>query len=404
MGSLCDLQGAPELNGKLATCIRWEAEKERWRVTMQDNGTEKLLKVQNLKMARPLSPGTHVRLVGLQHSPSLNGKSGTCTLWDQSKHRWVVKLEDGGAKFLKPGNLEIAFRTGFTVRLVGLEAASELNGTTGLCVRWEKLRDRWLVRIEGGSEKLLRGENLEVCDSEPPAVAPWVRQTLRVCEEKDKLDLLLAFVKKVRSDEKKGLVERAYMIIFCKDLEKLNAVYDALSQKQFSAIAFREESKQKFVLQALSLDQKRIIVTTHETARSLRSFEHLRHLIYYDFPSDVNHYCNRISRLLQQNRNDGDVDIGFVHSFFTRRPFSVVQDMLSLLEKSKSVMDPALKALLDTTPAPTKRVKRRDKRQNADSGGDTAVNATDESSAIPAGTNTEDSSATPTATASAGSS
>jgi len=56
-------------------------------------------------------PGTLVRVHSLQAAPELNGLTGTCEQFSKEKGRWLVKLQTGEAKALKPVNLELAAST-----------------------------------------------------------------------------------------------------------------------------------------------------------------------------------------------------------------------------------------------------------------------------------------------------
>ena len=50
-------------------------------------------------------PGLHVELIGLINTPELNGTEGILDEWIPGKGRWHVILEDGTDKLLKPENL-----------------------------------------------------------------------------------------------------------------------------------------------------------------------------------------------------------------------------------------------------------------------------------------------------------
>eukprot|EP00929_Paragymnodinium_shiwhaense_P090146 TRINITY_DN50346_c0_g2_i1.p1 TRINITY_DN50346_c0_g2~~TRINITY_DN50346_c0_g2_i1.p1 ORF type:complete len:497 (-),score=101.14 TRINITY_DN50346_c0_g2_i1:399-1889(-) len=50
-------------------------------------------------------PGAMVRLDGLRAAPELNGAIGVCERWEPSQERWVIRLLDGQEKALKPQNV-----------------------------------------------------------------------------------------------------------------------------------------------------------------------------------------------------------------------------------------------------------------------------------------------------------
>lgn len=53
-----------------------------------------------------LKAGVSVRLHSLKGAPELNGQKGTCAEFNESSGRWVVTLESGEKKNVKPDNLE----------------------------------------------------------------------------------------------------------------------------------------------------------------------------------------------------------------------------------------------------------------------------------------------------------
>lgn len=60
---------------------------------------------------------------------------------------------DGGAS-------PCVLQPGATVMICGLKTAPQLNGLAAVCKEWDKARERWLVRLKCGEDKLLKPENL----------------------------------------------------------------------------------------------------------------------------------------------------------------------------------------------------------------------------------------------------
>lgn len=56
-------------------------------------------------MQAAISQGSAVRLWGLKSAAHLNGFTGTCEEWDGAASRWIVRLQSGERKSLKPDNL-----------------------------------------------------------------------------------------------------------------------------------------------------------------------------------------------------------------------------------------------------------------------------------------------------------
>eukprot|EP00439_Symbiodinium_sp_Y106_P073191 s1461_g13.t1 len=155
---LCDLKAQPELNGQLATLMRWDEGAGRWHVRLQDS--EKRLKPENLALKALLRPGVPVRLRELRGSQELNGKLGICRAWNSDKLRWLVAVENHGEVLLKAENLEVSLKPGLLVSLFGLKSAA-LNGREAVCLA--PRGDRWHVRLDSSEEKAQTVEAMVWC-------------------------------------------------------------------------------------------------------------------------------------------------------------------------------------------------------------------------------------------------
>mmetsp|Transcript_12428 Transcript_12428/g.29271 ORF Transcript_12428/g.29271 Transcript_12428/m.29271 type:complete len:478 (+) Transcript_12428:136-1569(+) len=115
-------------------------------------------------------------------------RGGPC---DEGKLLWCIVLGGGGCgwtirKVLKDA-IELAhtravkrcdeqgdIHGGQTIRLQGLKAAPELNGESGLALRFHKETGRWLVRLRNGEGKQVKPDNLEAQDGDSGRVfAVW---------------------------------------------------------------------------------------------------------------------------------------------------------------------------------------------------------------------------------------
>lgn len=114
-------------------------------------------------MPRGLHVGAAVRLTGLRSAPELNNAAGRCLQYDTDAGRWLVKLLNGNQKSVKAENLQIcaSLRPGSQVRVGGLVGAAQLNGRLGICSEWDESAQRWLVSLDNGDLKSIRPENLE---------------------------------------------------------------------------------------------------------------------------------------------------------------------------------------------------------------------------------------------------
>lgn len=63
---------------------------------------------------------------------------------------------------LQPKAAGVDLRKGSGVRLGGLKGAAHLNGMAGVCGDWDDAAGRWIVRLENGEQKSLKPENLTV--------------------------------------------------------------------------------------------------------------------------------------------------------------------------------------------------------------------------------------------------
>ncbi|CAK9035490.1 unnamed protein product, partial [Durusdinium trenchii] len=70
-----------------------------------------------------------------------------------------------------------------------------------------------------------------------------------------------------------------------------------------------------------------VLVATDVAARGLH-VKHLRYVVNYDFPSNLEQYCHRIGR----TGRDGESGTAF--SFFTRNLAPLSRDLVELLERS----------------------------------------------------------------------
>merc|ERR1711957_723781 len=101
-------------------------------------------------------------------------------------------------------------------------------------------------------------------------------------------------LKASRKEESSGRRPVVLTIIFCNNAETVNLVADALTQAQLHCIRLWSHAKQEKALSDFGLEQKRILVTTDGASEGIPWSEHLRCIINYDFPSSLEHYCQRL--------------------------------------------------------------------------------------------------------------
>ena len=110
-------------------------------------------------IAKLFPPGTPVELHSLSSAAS-NGLTGRCGEYDSAKGRCLVTLADTARKvYVKPANLRLLYPPGTLVELHSLISASDLNGCTGRCGRFDPAKGRYAVMLEDG--ETLKGVNVK---------------------------------------------------------------------------------------------------------------------------------------------------------------------------------------------------------------------------------------------------
>mmetsp|Transcript_63990 Transcript_63990/g.142333 ORF Transcript_63990/g.142333 Transcript_63990/m.142333 type:complete len:271 (+) Transcript_63990:1-813(+) len=118
-----------------------------------------------------LYPGRRVRMRGLQVNQEINDQLGTIVAWDKVEERWKVRLDDGNGKLLHTqhvtpcgadGGDGPALAIGTRVRLIGLRSNAELNGQFGTVQAWDPADERWKVLLASGAAKVFRPANLKI--------------------------------------------------------------------------------------------------------------------------------------------------------------------------------------------------------------------------------------------------
>lgn len=180
---LHSLEGATELNGVVGVCEKWECNKNRWTVRLQ-NGQTKSLKPENLELLDriaeepTLSQAERTQLLALiDRSVRLQASlpheaQGTLAKYDEDTSKCIARISNSQAKAFEPGHIQSLIVPGGKVQLHSLEGAAELNGIVGVCEKWESDKDRWTVRLQNGQIKSLKPDNLQLLDkmAEEPTV------------------------------------------------------------------------------------------------------------------------------------------------------------------------------------------------------------------------------------------
>merc|ERR1712187_907430 len=98
------------------------------------------------------------------------------------------------------------------------------------------------------------------------------------------------------------------------------------------------QAKREQSLADLKSGKKNTLVATDVASRGLH-ISRLRHVINYDFPSNLEAYCHRIGRVGRQGAE------GWAYSFLTRNLAPLASGLLALLDRCGQPIDPNLRLL-----------------------------------------------------------
>jgi len=167
---------------------------------------------------------------------------------------------------------------------------------------------------------------------------------VHVCAAHKKQRKLLKFLDQVRAEEKaKGVRQRALVIIFCNKIQTLKSVASFLSKHNHYCAPLHSgipQAKREQALNEFKAGRLQILVASDVAARGLH-VKHLRYVVNFDFPSNLEQYCHRIGR------TGRDGESGTAYSFFTRNLAALSKDLVQLLEKGSAKVDPNLRALAE---------------------------------------------------------
>lgn len=153
--SLKDLSSKPEYNGDRGVVRKYNAQKKRYLVELEDSESGETLSVKPENLLQHV----HVQLHDIQSQPELNGKTGTVITWCQTKERYNIYVASMKKVFgLKPGNVVLS--NGIVARVHGLENRPELNGKWGTIKGWVEESNKYDVQISSNQIIRVKMENI----------------------------------------------------------------------------------------------------------------------------------------------------------------------------------------------------------------------------------------------------
>mmetsp|Transcript_50477 Transcript_50477/g.163390 ORF Transcript_50477/g.163390 Transcript_50477/m.163390 type:complete len:670 (+) Transcript_50477:60-2069(+) len=286
------------------------------------------------------------RLLDLVSSSALRLESVTFLVLDEADRMLALGFEkqlDELAKVVRLDRQTLLFSATFPLKV--RQAAERWLSPQHVLIRVAALE----VDHGAAPDALGDGGDEEAPDMKGTlTVNPLIKQTVHVCASHKKPQKLAKFLEKIRGEEKqKGVRQKASMLIFCNKIKTVIFVVDFLAQASENerCTALHSQLSQAQREQALwefKAGRSSILIATDVAARGLHD-KRLKYVINYDFPSNLEQYCHRIGRTGRSGEE------GFAYSFFTRNLAPLAKDLISILGRTGSYVDPNLHELVSDT-------------------------------------------------------
>ena len=285
------------------------------------------------------TPGRLLDLFGLE---ALSLESVSFLVLDEADKMLQLGFEqqlDAVAKAVRADRQCLLFSATFPLRL--REAAD----------RWLTHRQKAVIRV-GELEVEAPAAARDSPSLDEPAVASRdtltlsksIEQVVHVCDEKKKYRKLIRFLDKIRQEEKDhGVRQRALVIIFCNKITTTKSVAAFLGKHGHYCGMVHSgvpQAKREKALSDFKAGRFQVLVATDVAGRGVH-VKHLRYVVNFDFPSNLEQYCHRIGR----TGRDGEQGTAF--SFFTRNLAPLARDLVKLLEGNDQKVDPNLRSLTE---------------------------------------------------------
>jgi ATP-dependent RNA helicase DDX5/DBP2 len=186
-------------------------------------------------------------------------------------------------------------------------------------------------------------------------IPPNLEQILHVCSEHKKPKKLLNTLQTIRK-EHDGRNQQLGIIFFGR-IEKLKFVSKMLVKENIKCIELHSQLpnhvREKH-LKLFSTGQVPLVLATDLAARGIH-VNHVRFVIHYDFPGNLESYIHRCGRAGRSG------EPAKVYGFFTRNLQPMAADLVKLLEANHAKVDPNLLELVGQQPNDNKGNKKRGK-------------------------------------------
>eukprot|EP00594_Rhizosolenia_setigera_P005709 CAMPEP_0178940272 /NCGR_PEP_ID=MMETSP0789-20121207/711_1 /TAXON_ID=3005 /ORGANISM="Rhizosolenia setigera, Strain CCMP 1694" /LENGTH=318 /DNA_ID=CAMNT_0020619281 /DNA_START=414 /DNA_END=1370 /DNA_ORIENTATION=+ len=159
-----------------------------------------------------------------------------------------------------------------------------------------------------------------------------VTQTIEVCTDGDKYQLLLQYLRN-------NLTAKDRVLVFVETKKGCDMLTRSLRMDQFQARAMHGDKSQEerdWVLKEFKTCQSTLLVATDVAARGL-DVDDIRMVVNFDFPNDMESYIHRIGRTGRAGKK------GEAISFFVgTKNGRMAKDLIEILNRTKQVIPPDL--------------------------------------------------------------
>ncbi|XP_018021614.1 ATP-dependent RNA helicase DDX3X isoform X1 [Hyalella azteca] len=129
-------------------------------------------------------------------------------------------------------------------------------------------------------------------------------------------------------------------LVFVETKKGADSLEDFLYRRNYPVISIhgdRSQREREDALRVFKSGQCPILVATAVAARGL-DIPHVKHVINFDLPSDIEEYVHRIGRTGRMG------NLGLATSFFNDKNRNMVRDLVELLQEAKQVLPPWLES------------------------------------------------------------
>jgi ATP-dependent RNA helicase DDX5/DBP2 len=189
-------------------------------------------------------------------------------------------------------------------------------------------------------------------------ISPSVIQTIHVCAEHKKPRKLIRHIDKIHtmqqqssSSSSNAKRNKELMIIFCNRIKTVQFVYEFLQRQKLRVIAFHgnlTQEKREQILNEFKAGKYECLVATDVAGRGLH-VSNVKHIVNYDFPSNIETYIHRVGRAGRGRQGDHHNIGGTALSFFTRNLQPLARDLVTILQSTNQFVDPNLLNLVDNS-------------------------------------------------------